>query len=95
MIRSSVLHDSEDFMSLSSLSSRLECLEGKEQRGSEAQIELLHSAITTALELLSNYDSAENEDEKHDFGFDYSIAMADIEEIIEDINENGINLYLH
>lgn len=51
--------------------------------------------IGEAMELISSYDRAQDEDLKHEFGFQYSEIIADIGDMMEEINEKGINLYIH
>ena len=58
----------------------------------------LYVDVKSALDLLSKYDQAtedENEDLKHEFGFLYSETLATIEDKMNNINNKGINLYLH
>ena len=55
----------------------------------------LCAMIDGAMELWVQFDKAEDEDLKHEFGFQYSELIVEIGDMMEEMNSNGINLYLH
>jgi len=47
--------------------------------------------LLDAKALLTKYEEATSEDEKHEYGFEYSELMADIEEFLEESGKYGEN----
>ena len=53
-------------------------------------------SVKNALELLVEFDEAEDENLKHEFGYQYAQTVSDIDEMLLEMNkDSGINLFLH
>jgi hypothetical protein len=55
----------------------------------------LYCYVSEAAELLVRYDNIDDEDVKFEIGMEYSELIADIEEMVEEANKQGISLYIH
>jgi hypothetical protein len=87
-----------DILSLSSFANCIDSLFGTKELREKGLIEELteiRASIDCAVELLLEYDNAKDIDLKDEFGFQYSEIIADIEEMIEELSNQGINLYIH
>lgn len=58
-------------------------------------IEELHKEIEDALRLCILYENLSDDDSKHEIGYQYSEILANIEDSIVELNNQGINLYFH
>lgn len=87
-----------DILSLSRLSNCIDSLFGKKEIKTEYALEEiteLRASIDCAALLFLEYENAEDEDLKHEFGFQYSEIVANIGDQLEEINRLGNNLYIH
>jgi len=87
----------EEILALYKLSN---CIESTFHDGTKnsfviAELISLYTYVTEAIELLARYDNADNDDVKFDLGMEYSELIADIEDIIREVAEQGICLYIH
>lgn len=55
----------------------------------------LYCFVSDAIDLLVGFDCAEDEDIKHEFGFQYSEVILDVEKSLDAVNTLGISFYIH